>query len=94
MHLLDIYEDTVSKPQLILIHIFFSYIQVPKDIEEGLLLTLKCFRAARDIYDTVEDQEIIELKDDLLGRYGNALNTTATLYIRKATVFLEGMIKL
>ena len=52
-------------------------------------MTLKCFRAARDIYDTVEDQEIVELKDDLLGRYGNALNTTATLYIRKATSFLE-----
>ena len=52
-------------------------------------MTLKCFRAASDIYDTVEDQEIVELKDDLLGRYGNALNTTATLYIRKATSFLE-----
>ena len=38
------------------------FFKVPKDIEEGLLLALKCFRAARDIYDTIEDQDIIELK--------------------------------
>ena len=38
------------------------FFKVPKDIEEGLLLALKCFRAARDIYDTIEDQDITELK--------------------------------
>ena len=52
-------------------------------------MALKCFRAARDIYDTIEDQDIVELKDDLLGRHGNSLNTTATFYIKKATSFLE-----
>ena len=68
-------------------------IKVPKDVEEGLLLALKCFKAAKEMYDSIESKFMDESMNNLIARYGNALNVTATLYIRKATSLLESQDK-
>lgn len=61
-------------------------IKVPKDLEESLTLAVKCFKASKDVLDQNGDEES---KNNLLARYGNALNVSATLNIRKATSLLE-----
>ena len=43
-------------------------LKVPKDIEEGLFLALKCFRAARDLYENVEGPEVQEANVSLKAR--------------------------
>ena len=42
-------------------------LKVPKDLEEAVLLAVDCFKAARETFDSIEDQDVTESKDDLLG---------------------------
>lgn len=66
-------------------------LKVPKDVEECLFLALKCFKAALDLIEGFDHltgaakATPIETIDSLNARYGNALNISASLYIRKAT---------
>ena len=69
-------------------------LKVPKDVSENFFLALKCFRAAMDLYISLEDDpnetEIAkDTKIDIIGRYGNALNCTASLYINNSTSLIK-----
>ena len=64
-------------------------LKVPKDVEENFFLALKCFRASMDLYNALDDDEATEPKTSVIGRFGNALNCTASLYIRKSTSMIN-----
>ena len=43
-------------------------IKVPQDVEEGLLLALKCFKAAKDIHDSFDELYVDDSINNLTGK--------------------------
>ncbi len=63
------------------------HLQIPTDNEECLLLALNCFKAAKGLYEKTAPNS--DATKNLMGRMGNALNTTGSLYIHKATAIVK-----
>ena len=62
-------------------------LKVTKDIEEALLLALKCFKSALAIYEGLAETFSYDVEDEaenLKGRFGNALNIAGSYYIKRS----------